>query len=221
MARLKAAIDGLSAPGPGENGEPDPRSASTRRHDALISLLSRHLDGGDLPRNHAVRPHLSITTTEAALRSEPGAAFGVASTGEELSPETVARLACDAEITAFLLSGAGAVLKMGRTVRTVTPQQWRALVVRDIGCQFYGCTVPAAWCAAHHLVWWRSGGPTDIDNLGLYCDFHHHVIHKQGWEARMGRDGRPVLIPPAWVDIERRPRVNLHWRAGPDFAADT
>ena len=52
-----------------------------------------------------------------------------------------------------------------------------ALVARDHGCSFDGCTVPATWCDAHHVVHWRHGGCTSVDNGALLCPKHHTEVH--------------------------------------------
>ena len=79
------------------------------------------------------------------------------------------RLGCDALLQAVILSTSGAVLNLGRAVRTVSAAQRKALTARDQGCVVPGCTAPLAACDAHHVKWWRHGGPTDLHNLVLLC----------------------------------------------------
>jgi hypothetical protein len=79
---------------------------------------------------------------------------------------TLSRLGCDAVIQTALTAPSGAVLDLGRAVRTVTPTQRKALVARDRGCVVPGCAAPIAACDAHHITWWRHGGHTDLANLG-------------------------------------------------------
>ena len=33
----------------------------------------------------------------------------------------------------------------------------------------------------HHIVPWKPGGRTDLDNLVLLCKHHHGVVHRNGW----------------------------------------
>ena len=42
-------------------------------------------------------------------------------------------------------------------------------------------------------------------NLVLLCDFHHDEIHHGQWTVTI-TDGRPVFVPPAWLDPTRSPR---------------
>lgn len=211
IAIAKAAIEALAAPVPAEDGEHDPRPAPVRRADALLDLCRRALQAGELGTSRGVRPHLHVTFSAETLLGRPGAPHGTTATGEHLSPATIERLSCDADITGILLDGEGVPLKLGRTVRTVTAGQWAALLARDTGCCFPGCTRPASWCHAHHLVHWTKHGPTDLDNLGLFCTIHHHYLHDKGWNACLGPDGHIEVIPPPWVDVQQRPRRNMHW----------
>ncbi|UKA55865.1 HNH endonuclease [Arthrobacter sp. FW305-BF8] len=52
-------------------------------------------------------------------------------------------------------------------------------MARDQGCAFPGCTIPAAWCEAHHITYWSRGGTTSTGNGVLLCSHHHHLIHKE------------------------------------------
>jgi hypothetical protein len=216
MARLQAALEPLSAPRPGVDGEPDRRDAAVRRADALADLVELVLRHGDLPTSHGTRPHLIITVTEQTLFGD-GKGLGVTATGEHLSAAAVRRNACDADLTAIRLDTTGVPLSMGRSRRTVSPQQWQALVVRDRGCVFPNCDRPAAWCDAHHLRHWTDQGPTDLQNLALLCGRHHEAIHHAGWDIEMAADGRPELRPPPWIDPDRRPRRNQYWVTQAEF----
>jgi hypothetical protein len=83
----------------------------------------------------------------------------------------------------------------------------RALVLRDHGCTFPGCTTPAKWCDAHHRHHWADGGPTALPNLVLLCRTHHDLIHHSDWHITMRHD-RPEFIPPTYIDPTRTPRRN-------------
>jgi hypothetical protein len=107
----------------------------------------------------------------------------------------------------------GQPLNVGRLSRTVTPAIWAALMARDTGCAFPGCTRPAAWTQAHHIIHWCDGGETSLQNCVLLCDPHHDTVHHKGWVIRLDYHGIPEFIPPPKVDPQQRPRRNEHWRA--------
>lgn len=150
-----------------------------------------------------------VTIAEHDLRD--GTGFGTTATGETLTAETVARIACDALITPLRIDGNGVPLNVGRTRRTVTAAQWIALVVRDGGCAFPQCQRPASWTQAHHVRHWRHHGPTDLNNLVLVCGAHHDHLHHGGWDVRMADDGHPEFLPPERLDPQRRPQRNMYW----------
>ena len=92
-----------------------------------------------------------------------------------LPTSVLERLACDADIFGHIFNGNGVSLWHGRATRTVSSQQWRALVARDKGCLV--CGAAPSRCEAHHVVAWLASGRTDIENLRLLCGHHHHQLH--------------------------------------------
>ena len=56
-------------------------------------------------------------------------------------------------------------LNLGRSTRLANRAQRRALrgLYRD--CAVPGCTVSYNRCKLHHIIWWRNGGNTNLDNL--------------------------------------------------------
>jgi hypothetical protein len=108
-------------------------------------------------------------------------------------------LACDATVIAAVLGAGSQPLDIGRATRTVPAGIRRALVARDHHCAFPGCTIPPAWCHAHHVWFWADGGPTALNNLVLLCPHHHRLIHHSDWECAITADGHPTFTPPHWV----------------------
>ncbi|WP_254777828.1 HNH endonuclease signature motif containing protein [Rhodococcus triatomae] len=122
-----------------------------------------------------------------------------------LTINTARLLGCDANVTAIILDEHGAPLSVGRTHRTVTRAQRKALAARDGGCAFPGCGATAAWCEGHHITHWADGGPTDLDKLVLLCGTHHRLLHTTDWEVTIGKTRHPVFTPPTSVDPAREP----------------
>jgi hypothetical protein len=103
-----------------------------------------------------------------------------------LSRATLERLTCDCNINRIITDGDSLIVDVGRTTRNIPAPLWRALVARDRHCTEPGCTVPPAFCEAHHIDHWENGGPTDLDNLKLGCWPHHRKWHLEAAQARPG-----------------------------------
>ncbi len=127
-----------------------------------------------------------------------------------VTASTVRKIACDADIIPVLLGGEGRILDIGRASRIFPPHHRKALIARDRGCAFPGCTIPATWCEAHHITYWSQGGTTGTENGVLLCSHHHHVIHKEHWTIHVRR-GIPWFIPPPHLDPRQRPRRNHYF----------
>ncbi len=195
-AVLEAALGPLSAPVP-VDGERDLRPADRRRGEALVTLVRRGVAGAesvpvaakaqvfvsidlDTLRERMVREAVGPTSsTEPFGRVGAGEVVGGTEAGTLLSASVVRRLACDAAVVPTVLGSSGEVADLGCTVRLFTPSQLRRLWLRDRGCSFPGCSMPAHWTEAHHLVHWADGGPTDLDNAALLCQRHHTVVHER------------------------------------------
>jgi hypothetical protein len=192
-------------------GEDRERDLAQLRHDALGVLLGGELSAG-LPVHKGVRPHLMVVIQAEGTRAgSTDVAAGTRSmdlaapAGAELLDRTDAtagalwltglarqRLACDAVTQTLTVDGQGLPLRLGRSARVVPPPLRRVIDLRDRHCTFAGCSAPAMWCQAHHMVHWEDGGPTDERNVTLVCAFHHRSIHERGFGLRWSADGRRV-----------------------------
>ncbi len=93
-----------------------------------------------------------------------------------LSQSAIERLTCDGSIVVHQADAEGNPLNVGRKTRTIPPALRRALLRRDKGCRFPGCT-HTRFVDAHHVQHWAQGGETKLDNLILLCRRHHTLIH--------------------------------------------
>lgn len=168
---------------------------------------------------------------------------------QRIAPTTALRLCCDAIVSTAVdraelaglqgmkpddeAMGTGhnrfapsSLIDIGRRSRKLPRRLRRALEQRDQNCcQFPGCNATRR-LHAHHVIWWRNGGRTALDNLVLLCHFHHRVIHEGRWTVRRSRpmdgfvfcrpDGAPVErheLPPAPFLLDQPPNHHLgsHW----------
>lgn len=188
----------------------DTRSPAQRRADALVEVCRLALRTGELPVSGGEPPLLTVTVAYDPLTRALG--VGRLDSGDRVSPATVRRLACDAQVMPVVLDGESQVLDAGRSRRLATGPMRRALVVRDRGCSFPACDRPPRWCDGHHVRPWSVGGRTCLDNLVLLCRHHHRLIHDGDWTVRIGTDGLPEFLPPAVPGEPRDPRRNRYHR---------
>lgn len=174
-------------------GVPEMRSPGARRYDALMTVLRRGVAG---TRGQPTTPKATLVVTldletlraglhDAARRPGCGATLA----GASISAATIRRLACEADIVPMVLAGPSEIVDQGRSRRLVTPGQRLRLAARDGGCTIPGCSVPATWCDAHHVVPWALGGRSDLSNYALLCPRHHTWVHAQALTARVSSLG--------------------------------
>jgi hypothetical protein len=189
LAALALAKDRLRAERSAERrdekrsaGRPDDCSAEPLRPalsnaDALALLVETMLSGDhaeSISRHERTQVivHLNGEFSEAHLHDGPA-----------LDLDSARRLACDSRVCALFRRGLED-LELGRTQRLPNRAQRRALMARDGGCRFPGCT-ERRYVEAHHVVHWIDGGPTDVANLVLLCWHHHHALHEGGYRAAL------------------------------------
>lgn len=183
-AIVDAAVDALAKPAPDpDTGAPDPRTPAARRADALLDLVSRAVSAPEgTPRQ--AKTTMVVTVDLPTLQGQARRA-ALTTGGELLTPATARRLACDAQLIPVVLGTRGEVLDQGQATRLFTRPQIRHLWLRDRHCTFPGCTKPAPWTDAHHLIHWADHGPTDIANAALLCRAHHTVVHRDRYAGTL------------------------------------
>ena len=164
-----------------EAGEADRIPVDRKRGQAFCALLEA-IDPKRLPVHGGDATTLIVTVSLEELRKELGTAeLGPA---DKLTAGEVRRLACTAQIIPAVLGGKSEVLDLGRSSRLFRPAQRKAMIIRDRECRAEGCTIPAAWCEAHH--WgtpWAEGGRTDLKDGVLLCNWHHHRAHDPTYDS--------------------------------------
>ncbi|MFB7884632.1 DUF222 domain-containing protein [Microbacterium sp. NPDC056057] len=216
-ARVAPSPDSPATPLLDETTDAERRTIPQMQADAFVSICEHVLgcDEKDLPLNGVT---VVVRMDLETLREGIGTAE-IDGIDAPISASAARKLASSASVIPVVLGGDSEILDWGRERRLYSKSQKLALGERDGGCT--GCGLPPQFTKVHHIRWWmRDAGPTDLDNGVLLCESCHHRIHDNGWDVQVAGTGRKAkvwLIPPAYVDPARTPR--LGGRARYDFAA--
>jgi hypothetical protein len=162
----------------------DSRTSDEKRHDALAAIIGAASRAADAPELGGTAPAVIVTVTAEALDEPNG--FGVIDGLSTPVPvASIERLMDTRGHQIETLSPAGRVLSLGSLQRCFTASQRRAITARDGGCIIPGCSIPAGWCEVHHVIPYRAGGPTHVDNGVLLCWGHHQKIDSGPWRISM------------------------------------
>ena len=177
VAHIRAALENIAgASYADETGRPH----HTRLADAFSELCQAYNSGRVTGGRE--RPKVLMTVPFETV-VERGAARGViVGVDSTISGEVVRQLCCDAELNRVVTRGRSAILDYGTTTRFASDSQYYAMVARDGGCRWPGCDRPPGWTQAHHfkeVV--RDDGPTDLNEMGLFCGSHHVYLHLPDW----------------------------------------
>jgi hypothetical protein len=167
---------------PAMPGEEDASFGPQRRADALVALCSAGLAEEKGPDRATVVVHASLDSLVSGDRGCEIGADGV------IHAETARRLLCDGRLQVVVEDAGGDPVAVQATRRDPPAWMVRHLRYRDRECRFPGCG-SRRFTQAHHIVWWRHGGRTDLHNLVLLCTFHHKLVHEYGWSLRRDAHG--------------------------------
>jgi hypothetical protein len=195
-----------------EAAQADDRTSGQKRHDAFAALVDAAARSAELPTIGGAAPTVLVRVDLDDLATGTGAGW-IDGVEQPVSMQAITQFACAGGVQRVLMSPSGRLISLGVPDRIFTPQQRRAIFVRDGGCVIPGCTVPAGWCEIHHVTEHSRGGPTHTDNGVSLCWFHHRTIETSGWSVDMRR-GVPYVRPPGWVDPRGRWRPANEVRSG-------
>ncbi len=196
--------------------------------DGFMGVMRSSASGGSdqavAPSPHVVVVHVPLEALVGDAGEGKGATTETTELAGELerdgliSTEVVQRIACDATIAVAVDDDVGHTMYEGRARRFPTSVQRREVRRRDRHCRFPGCS-HATFANVHHVVPWKPGGRTDLPNLALLCDHHHHMVHSKGWSMTGNANEDLTIVGPTGRVMTSRPsplwtRVTDGRRAG-------
>ncbi len=185
-ARLRESLEALFATSTPDTCPTDP--GAKQDHLRALALADLILTGGTAGKPGRPEYVAVIDADDAADPTGPRTEFSIP---VEVPWRVLAELAGDADVhTVVVRNGvvlhAPGNLNLGRSTRLANRAQRRALRGLYATCAIPGCGVRYDHCKLHHVIWWRHGGCTDLDNLLPVCSRHHHKIHDAGWTITLG-----------------------------------
>jgi hypothetical protein len=169
--------------------------------DAFVGIVrSSGSTGHDAPP-YTVVAHVPLAT----LLDETSELPGELEREGLISADTVRRVACDATVVLAVDDSAGHTMYEGRQRRYPTAAQRRELMRRDRHCRFPGCA-NATFVNPHHIRWWKPHrGTTDLPNLALLCEHHHHLVHSKQWSIAGNANEELTFVGPTGRIMTSRP----------------
>ena len=187
-ARLDTAVQALFAEAVPDTCPTDPIE---KQHHLRALALTRLLDeSGGIGAGRPGRPEyvVVVDSSRADGAGGPAVDWGIP---VEVPASVLAELAGSSDVHAVVVRNGVVIhapgeLDLGRSTRLANRAQRRALRALYSGCAIPGCSVRYDRCKLHHVVWWRNGGRTDLDNLLPVCTHHHTNVHNDGWVLALG-----------------------------------
>ncbi|HIW96267.1 MAG TPA: DUF222 domain-containing protein, partial [Candidatus Corynebacterium gallistercoris] len=189
----------------GVDREKDNRSFTQRRADMFMGMLKNMAAIDPVATSKGVASLVVAVSAKdldgVAQRAADGEGGGVpassmrfpTNTGADLSAGDILSLGlAEYDYGVVLEPDTGRAITGGRVRRSATVEHKLMLIAEQLICAHPGCSAPAVQCDVHHVVAWKHGGCTDVDNLTLLCRAHH----------RMNRDQRDGAGGLGHVDVD-------------------
>ena len=195
-ARIDATVQAIFGEEVPEECPADPIEKQRHLHAQAISRLLLDNTMGTSPPGRG--EFVAVIDADAPDQPGPVAEFSIP---VEIPARVLADLAGNADIhTVVVRNGivlyAPGELNLGRSTRLANRAQRRALRGLYTCCAIPGCSVAYDRCKLHHIIWWRNGGTTDLDNLLPVCSVHHAKIHHDDWIIELGPNRELTLRLP-------------------------
>jgi hypothetical protein len=202
--RSPAFIDPLSDSSAAFPDASDSRTVDQKRHDVLAAIVNAASRIADAPELGGAAPTIIVTVTADALE-DPRGIGSIDGLDTPVPAGSIERLIDTGGYQLERLGPNGRALSLSSVQRCFNATQRRAIIGRDGGCIIPGCSIPAGWCEVHHVIPYRAGGITHVDNGVLLCWGHHQKIDSGPWRISMP-DGVPHVRGPGhreWTRVTK------------------
>ncbi len=196
-------------------GADDRRTKAERDSDAMGDIAAFYNRQNQIPTSKRRHPHVELGVEARDLTGDAAFGFNL-ETGRLFDHATTDAVLCDCVIHTIMRGSDNLPIGYGRARYTVPRRLFRLVAQRDGGCRFPGCERPVSYCDAHHLHHWRKGGFTDYDNLGLLCNRHHHLVHRDKVVVKLLPDAEMHFTWPDGTHRETAPRGRARPGRPPD-----
>ena len=179
------------------------------RQQHLTALALARLISGDTGSKRSTPANPIVVVDATTARSITGSESGNTTSNWELDwgfgielPPSILREVFNTTEPDVIIVANGIVLyapgrlDLGRTQRLANRAQRRALRGLYATCAVPGCAVHYDRCKLHHVVWWRNGGRTDLNNLLPVCAHHHTRLHNDNWNVHLGPNRMLTITLP-------------------------
>lgn len=192
------------------NPDADGLTPPQRHLQTLLNLMRAPSNRGDVGATGLPTARLVVYVyLETLLGLAKGS--GWSAHGLEIPIGELRRRLSESGAIPVVLGGQSEVLDVGRERRFAPDYMKRAVLARDGGCIYPGCTVPPEHCEFNHIEGWSEGGATSVENLVSDCTQHHHMFHTGELRIIM-HNGLPHVLLPEYLDREQKPRRNTYWQ---------
>ncbi len=176
---LDADVSAVTSDDPEKGGDGIPQ----RRADALVLMAETFLANGAQSVSGGDKHQVVVVADAGVMSGDAEAGECCVEHGPNIAVASLRRIGCDASRRHVAIDEAGEPVNIGRKSRTIPPPMRRALLLRDGGCRFPGCT-HTHFVDGHHILHWADGGETSLDNLVTLCRRHHRLVHEGGFDVR-------------------------------------
>ncbi|MDA8301703.1 MAG: DUF222 domain-containing protein [Actinomycetota bacterium] len=172
--------------------------------DALVMACEQYLARGPDREGRAGPPVTVVVHVDEEVLKDPSAEGCARAEGVgAITSHTAQRLACSSAMERIVFRANGSVEPGGRT-GPVTEKLRRAVLARDGGCRYPGCT-ERSYVDVHHVVFRSQGGPTVASNLCSLCRWHHRLVHEGGYRLEMSPAGEVTVRGPDGWEVPASP----------------